>query len=128
MRVDTNKYSIIIVIYIFYFWRFKKKTIINKNYIKTILLNNFNVRNIKASDVLVLSFISNNPKISQLALKNIISSYQRYEVDSKIEITSYANLKVKERLKELKVQMSIADKNLAKYKKYIHKKIVYGSL
>ena len=96
---------------------FKKKTIINKNYIKTILLNNFNVRNIKASDVLVLSFISNNPKISQLALKNIISSYQRYEVDSKIEITSYANLKVKERLKELKVQMSIADKNLAKYKK-----------
>ena len=60
---------------------------------------------------------SNNPKISQLALNNIISSYQRYEVDSKIEITSYANNKVKERLKELKVQMAIADENLAQYKK-----------
>jgi len=66
---------------------------------------------------LILTFISNNPKISQLALKNIISSYQRYEVDSKIQITSYANAKVKEGLKELKIAMGIADKNLAKYKK-----------
>ena len=96
---------------------FNKKIIIDKNYIKNILTNNFKVRNLSASDVLILSFISNNPKISQLALNNIIGSYQRYEVDSKIEITSYANIKVKERLKELKVQMSIADKNLAQYKK-----------
>ena len=64
-----------------------------------------------------MSFVSSNPKISQLALNNIISSYQRYEVDSKIEITNYANIKVKERLKDLKVQMAIADKNLAQYKK-----------
>ncbi len=96
---------------------FKKKIIIDKNYIKNILTNNFKVRNLSASDVLILSFISNNPKISQLALNNIIGSYQRYEVDSKIEITSYANIKVKERLKELKIQMSIADENLAQYKK-----------
>ena len=66
---------------------------------------------------MVLTFVSNNPKISQLALNNIISSYQRYEVDNKIEITSYANTKVKERLKELKIQMAIADKQLAQYKK-----------
>ena len=96
---------------------FKKKIIIDKNYIKNILTNNFKVRNLSASDVLILSFISNNPNISQLALNNIIGSYQRYEVDSKIEITSYANIKVKERLKELKIQMSIADENLAQYKK-----------
>ena len=95
---------------------FKKKTIINKNYIKSILSSNFKVTNVKSSDVLILRFISNNPKISQLALDNIISSYQRYEVDSKIQITSYANKKVKERLKELKIQMAIADKELAKYK------------
>ena len=95
---------------------FTKKTIINKNYIKSILTDNFKVKNLKSSDVLVLSFVSNNPKISQLALENIIKSYQRYEVDNKIEITSYANTKVKERLKELKIQMAIADKNLAQYK------------
>ena len=106
---------------------FKKKIVINKDYIKSILTNNFNVKNLAASDVLVLSFISNNPKISQLALTNIISSYQRYEVDSKIEITSYANTKVKERLKELKVQMAIADKNLAQYKK-IHNLVDTGNV
>ena len=96
---------------------FTKKTIIDKAYIKSILSSNFNATSITTSDVLILTFISNNPKISQLALKNIISSYQRYEVDSKIQITSYANTKVKERLKELKIVMGIADKNLAKYKK-----------
>ena len=95
----------------------KKKTIIDKAYIKSILSSNFNAKNVANSDVLILTFISNNAKISQLALKNIISSYQRYEVDSKIQITSYANEKVKERLKELKIVMGIADKNLAKYKK-----------
>ncbi len=94
-----------------------KKLIIDKDYIRSILTENFKVKNLRNSDVLVLSFISNNPKISQLALENIISSYQRYEVDNKIELTSYANKKVKERLKELKVQIAIADKNLANYKK-----------
>jgi len=94
-----------------------KKINIDKNYIKSILANNFTVRNIPRSDVLLLSFVSNNPKISQLALNNIISSYQRYEVDSKIQITNYANVKIKERLKGLRIQMDIADKDLAAYKK-----------
>ena len=96
---------------------FSKKTIIDKNYIKSILTNNFKVTNIPRSDVLLLSFVSNNAKISQLALQNIINSYQRYEVDSKIQITTYANMKIKDRLKQLRIQMDIADKNLAEYKK-----------
>ena len=94
-----------------------KETIIDKDYIKSILSNNFIVKNVPRSDVLLLSFVSNNPKVSQLALKNIIDSYQRYEVDSKIQITNYANIKITERLKELAIQMDIADKKLAKYKK-----------
>jgi polysaccharide biosynthesis transport protein len=96
---------------------FTKKTTIDKAYIKSLLTKNFNIKNVSKSDVLILTFVSNNPRISQLALLNIINSYQRYEVDSKIQITNYANQKVKERLKELKIQMAIADKNLAKYKK-----------
>ena len=95
---------------------FKKEVIINKEYIKSLLSNNFRVKNIPRSDVLLLSFVSNNPRVSQLALKNIISSYQRYEVDSKIQITNYANIKITERLKDLTIQMDIADKKLAKYK------------
>ena len=69
------------------------------------------------SDVLELSFVSENPKISQLALLSIIDSYQRYEIDSKIQITTYANQKITERLKELVVQMDIAQKKLSNYKK-----------
>ena len=66
----------------------QKKKILIRTYEIAILTNNFKVKNIRNSDVLVLSFVSSNPKISQLALNNIISSYQRYEVDSKIEITT----------------------------------------
>ena len=76
---------------------FTKKIIIDKNYIKSILSNNFNVKNVPRSDVLLLTFVSNNAKISQLALTNIIDSYQRYEVDSKIQITTYANIKITDR-------------------------------
>ena len=89
---------------------------INKDYIKQVLRNNFIVKNLPRSDVLQLSFTSNNPKISQLALKNIIDSYQRYEIDSKIQITNYANIKITERLKDLTIQMDEADKKLADYK------------
>ena len=95
---------------------FAKKQEINKDYIKEILRKNFTVKNLPRSDVLQLTFTSNNPKISQLALKNIIDSYQRYEIDSKIQITNYANSKITERLKDLTIQMDEADRKLAEYK------------
>ena len=79
----------------------KKKIKVDKEYIKGILRQNFSVSNIPRSDVLKLSFVSKDPKISQLALKSIIDSYQRYEVNSKIQITNYANTKITSRLKDL---------------------------
>ena len=96
---------------------FTKRKIIDDNFLKNILTNNFSLRNIPRSDVLELSFVSTNPKISQLALISIIDSYQRYEIDSKIKITNYANQKISERLKELVAQMDIAQKKLSNYKK-----------
>ena len=96
---------------------FKKKVEVNKSYLKSTLTQNFTVSNIPRSDVLQLSFVSTNPKVAQLALKSIIDSYQRYEVDSKIQITNYANVKISDRLKELVKQMDIAEKKLAEYKK-----------
>jgi len=95
----------------------RKKNKIDKEHIKQILRNNFTVNNIPRSDVLKLSFISKDPKISQLALKSIIDSYQRYEVDSKIQITNYANTKITSRLKDLVKQIDEAEKKLADYKK-----------
>ena len=52
-----------------------------------------------------------------MALVSIIDSYQRYEIDSKIKITNYANQKISERLKELVAQMDVAQKKLSEYKK-----------
>ena len=95
---------------------FVKDSDISKEGLKNYLKSNFSVTNIPRSDVLELSFISPSPKISKLALKNIISSYQRYEIDSKIVITSYANEKITSRLEELTKQMEIAEANLSKYK------------
>ena len=96
---------------------FSKKPVVDKEYLKNILRENFTVVNLPRSDVLKLSFVSGDAKISQLALKNIIDSYQRYEIDSKIQITNYANAKITERLKDLTEQMDVADTNLAKYKR-----------
>ena len=94
-----------------------KKKNIDDNFLKSILINNLSVKNIPRSDVIELSFFSNNPKISQLALISIIDSYQRYEIDSKIKITNYANQKISERLNELVTQIDIAQKKLSNYKK-----------
>ena len=96
---------------------FTKKRNIDEDFLKSILTQNFSVKNIPRSDVLELSFVSKNPKISQLALISIIDSYQRYEIDSKIQITNYANKKITARLKELVAQMDVAQKKLSNYKK-----------
>jgi capsular exopolysaccharide synthesis family protein len=96
---------------------FTKEKKIDDIFFKEILTNNFKVKNVPRSDVLELSFTSINPKLSQIALQSIIESYQRYEIDSKIKITSYANQKITERLKDLVVQMDVAQKKLSNYKK-----------
>jgi capsular exopolysaccharide synthesis family protein len=96
---------------------FTKEKEINDVFLKKILTDNFTVKNIPRSDVLELSFISINPKLSQIALQSIIDSYQRYEIDTKIKITSYANQKITERLEDLVVQMDVAQKKLSNYKK-----------
>ena len=96
---------------------FTKEKKIDDIFLKRTLTENFTVKNVPRSDVLELSFISINPRLSQIALQSIIESYQRYEIDSKIKITSYANQKITERLKDLVVQMDIAQKKLSNYKK-----------
>ena len=95
---------------------FKKKKNIDMKSLKSVLSRNLKVSNISNSDILILSFVSTNPRVAKLALERIINSYQRYEIDSKIQITSYANKKISERLNILVKQMDIAQKKLSKYK------------
>jgi len=94
-----------------------KKIIFNETNIKKYFRDNFRVSNIPRSDILEISFVSTHPKIAQLALNSIIDSYQKYEIDSKVKITAYANQKITERLKELNEQMSESQLKLASYKK-----------
>ena len=95
---------------------FKKKNSFNIKSLKNILTRNIDIRNIRNSDILVLSFVSENPRVAKLALERIINSYQRYEIDSKIQITNYANEKISDRLKILVKEMDVAQKKLSKYK------------
>ena len=94
----------------------KKKTFDIKS-LKNLISNNLIIKNVKNSDILILSFQSTNPKVAKLALEQIIESYQKYEIDSKIQVTNYANEKISERLSILVEQMDIAQKKLSRYKK-----------
>jgi len=96
---------------------FKKKNFFNINSLKGLISSSLGITNVRNSDILVLSFISTNPRVAKLALEQVISSYQRYEIDSKIEITNYANKKILDRLNILVEQMDLAQKKLSEYKK-----------
>ena len=96
---------------------FKKKNNFNINSLKGVISSNLGITNVRNSDILVLSFISTNPRVAKLALEQVINSYQRYEIDNKIEITNYANEKISDRLKILVEQMDLAQKKLSQYKK-----------
>ena len=78
---------------------FNKKKTFNVKSLKRILSSSVQISNIRNSDILVLSFISTSPRVAKLALESIINSYQRYEIDSKIQITNYANEKISDRCK-----------------------------
>ena len=95
----------------------KKKKKFNVKSLKSTISSNLGIKNVKNSDILILSFQSTNPSVAKLALEQIIDSYQRYEIDSNIQVTSYANEKISDRLNILVGQMDIAQKKLSKYKK-----------
>jgi len=84
-----------------------------KGYIKS----NFRVIHIRNSDVVALSFISHNPELAKFLLTEVIESYLRYDVDTKIKVTNYANKQINLRLSELLTNMEKAEQNLLDYKK-----------
>lgn len=80
------------------------------------IFKNFTVFNLKDSDVINLDINTNNPEISQEILTYIINAYLEYDIDQKISITSYANLKINERLNELRSNLEISEKKLHEFK------------
>jgi succinoglycan biosynthesis transport protein ExoP len=64
-----------------------------------------------------LNVTSKNPELAKFILESIIESYLKYDVDTKVMVTNYANSQINLRLSKLLEQMEIAEQKLLQYKK-----------
>jgi succinoglycan biosynthesis transport protein ExoP len=84
-----------------------------KNYIKKNLI----VTQVRNSDVVNITINSGNAELAKFLLEEIISAYLKYDVDTKVKVTNYANAQINVRLSKLLEQMEIAERKLLNYKK-----------
>ena len=84
-----------------------------KNYIK----ENLNVSQIRNSDVVNITINSGSAEFAKYLLEQVIEAYLRYDVDTKVKVTNYANQQINVRLAKLLEQMEIAEQKLLDYKK-----------
>jgi len=91
----------------------ENKTFSAKDYIKF----NLGVSQIRNSDVVNLTIKSKSPELAKFLLEQVIDSYLKYDVDTKVKITNYANNQINIRLAKLLEQMEIAEQKLLSYKK-----------
>ncbi len=95
------------------FSKAKEKNINIKAYIKS----NLSVSQVRNSDVVNLSITSYNPELAKFLLEKIIEAYLKYDVDTKVKITNYANAQINLRLSKLLEQMEQSEQKLLAYKK-----------
>jgi len=98
----------------------KKKE--KKNITSNLNLKNYIQRNLKAmqirnSDVVNIEVTSRNPELAKFLLEKVIEAYLRYDVDTKVKVTNYANVQINNRLSKLLEQMEAAEQKLLSYKK-----------
>ena len=84
-----------------------------KGYIK----GNLQVSQIRNSDVVNITMTSGNAELAKFLLEKVIEAYLRYDVDTKVKVTNYANQQINVRLSKLLDQMEIAEQKLLSYKK-----------
>jgi capsular exopolysaccharide synthesis family protein len=97
----------------FYKNKNKDKKINLKGYIQQSL----DVSQVRNSDVVNLSISSRNPELAKFLLEKVIEAYLKYDVDTKVKITNYANQQINLRLAKLLEVMEVAEQKLLKYKK-----------
>ena len=95
------------------FSKLKKENINIKDYIKS----NLGVSQIRNSDVVNLNVSSRNPELAKFLLERVIEAYLKYDVDTKVKVTNYANAQINLRLSKLLEQMEKSEKKLLAYKK-----------
>ena len=92
-----------------------EKKINIKGYIKS----NLKVSQIRNSDVVNITMTSGNAELAKFSLELVIDAYLKYDVDTKVRVTNYANQQINLRLSKLLEQMEIAEQKLLNYKKKI---------
>ena len=60
---------------------------------------------------------SGNAELAKFLLEEVINSYLKYDVDTKVKVTNYANAQINVRLSKLLEQMEVAERRLLDYKK-----------
>ena len=101
---------------LFTFFKSEKKET-NKFNIKKYIKDNLSVIQIRNSDVVNIAITSGNPELAKFLLEQVIDSYLKYDVDTKVKVTNYANAQINIRLTKLLEQMEIAEQKLLSYKK-----------
>ena len=84
-----------------------------KNYIK----KNLAVTQIRNSDVVNITMTSGNAELAKFLLEQVIDAYLKYDVDTKVRVTNYANEQINLRLSKLLEEMEVAEQKLLSYKK-----------
>ncbi len=84
-----------------------------KDYIK----KNLDVLQIRNSDVVNITMKSTDAEFAKYLLEQVIDAYLKYDVDTKVKVTNYANEQINIRLAKLLGQMEIAEQKLLNYKK-----------
>ena len=85
--------------------------------IKKYIKENLSVIQVRNSDVVNILITSGNPELAKFLLEQVIDSYLKYDVDTKVRVTNYANAQINLRLSKLLDQMEIAEQKLLNYKK-----------
>ena len=84
--------------------------------IENIFKDSITVNNIRGTKIISIDSKTTNPELSKFFLDNLLQTYLEYDVDQKIEMTTYANSKITERLKELKDNLEKSELKLQDYK------------
>jgi len=99
-----------------YFFKKEKKNNLDSD-LKKYIKSNLSVDQIRNSDVVNISIKSGSAELAKFMLEQVIDSYLKYDVDTKVKVTNYANAQINLRLSKLLDQMEIAEQKLLNYKK-----------
>lgn len=96
---------------------FNQSTDLNSEKLREHIKDNFIVSSTRDNNIVTLKVNSESKEFAKFLLEKLILTYLEYDIDQKIQITTYANSKIKERLDELKQNLEISENELQKYKR-----------